>query len=90
MESTQAIQVMNALAQPTRLEVYMHLARSQPDGLASGTIAEILGIPANTMSVHLAILSRAGLVTSARTGRKIIYKVMPDVVEDLTRFLSAD
>ncbi len=54
----EAIEVMSALAQPTRLEVFTQLARARPDGLSSGALAERVGTPANTMSAHLAILSR--------------------------------
>ena len=78
---------MSALAQSTRLEVFNMLARSRPDGLSAGALAERVGTPANTMSAHLAILSRAGLIASARSGRQIIYQVEEDVMESLTTFL---
>jgi DNA-binding transcriptional ArsR family regulator len=45
-----------ALAQPTRLDVFRLLTK--PDGLAAGDIARTLAVPQNTMSSHLAILSR--------------------------------
>lgn len=85
-----AIQVMSALAQPTRLEVFTELTRARPDGLASGVLAERVGTPANTMSVHLAILSRAGLISSTKSGRHIIYKAEPHVISDLAFFLTHD
>ena len=86
----QAIAVMSALAQPTRLEVFTQLARARPDGLSAGDIAARTGTPATTMSAHLAILSRAGLVTSEKAGRHIIYKAEPDAVRDLALFLMHD
>jgi len=85
-----AIQVMSALAQPTRLEVFTHLARARPDGLTAGALADRVGTPANTMSVHLAILSRAGLVSSVKSGRNVTYKAEPDAVRDLALFLMHD
>lgn len=85
-----AIQVMSALAQPTRLEVFTQLAKARPDGLSSGDIAARTGTPATTMSAHLAILSRAGLVTSEKSGRHIIYKAEPEAVRDLALFLMHD
>lgn len=85
-----AIEVMSALAQPTRLEVFTHLARARPDGLAPGALAERIGTPASTMSVHLTILSRAGLISSTKSGRSIIYKADPDAVRDLALFLMHD
>lgn len=86
----QVIQVMSALAQPTRLEVFQQLARARPDGLSAGAVAEKVGTPANTMSVHLAILSRAGLVSSVKSGRQIIYKAEPEAIRDLALFLMHD
>ncbi|WP_241527163.1 ArsR/SmtB family transcription factor [Sphingomonas turrisvirgatae] len=86
----EAIEVMSALAQPTRFEVFTHLARAQPDGLAAGALAERIGTPASTMSVHLTILSRAGLISSSKVGRKVIYKAEPASVRDLALFLMND
>ena len=85
-----AIEVMSALAQPTRLEVFTHLARARPDGLSAGALAARIGTPASTMSVHLTILSRAGLISSAKMGRSIMYKAEPDAVRDLALFLMHD
>lgn len=85
-----AIQLMSALAQSTRLEVFTQLARARPDGLSAGALAGRLGTPANTMSAHLAILSRAGLVTFLKTGRHIIYKAQPEAIRELALFLVND
>jgi DNA-binding transcriptional ArsR family regulator len=60
MESEQAILALAALAQPTRLDVFRLLVKHEPEGLAAGDIAKALAVPQNTMSSHLAILSRAG------------------------------
>lgn len=85
-----AIQIMSALAQPTRLEVFTQLAQARPDGLSAGELAKRVGTPANTMSVHLAILSRAGLISSVKSGRHINYKVEAGSVRDLAHFLVND
>ncbi len=85
-----AIELMSALAQPTRLDVFAQLARARPDGLSAGSLAERLGTPANTMSAHLAILSRAGLISSTKAGRNIIYTAEPNAVRDLALFLTHD
>ena len=62
MESEDAILALAALAQPTRLDVFRLLVKREPEGMAAGDIAKALAVPQNTMSAHLAILSRAGLV----------------------------
>jgi len=82
-----AMQMMSALAQPTRLNVFTILAGQQPAGLSAGEIAAKSNTPANTMSAHLAILSRAGLVTSSKKGRVVTYTACPDAVRDLCAFL---
>lgn len=68
-----AIKVFDALAQPTRLETYRLLLRYMPYGLPAGDIARLLAVPHNTMSTHLALLERAGLLTARREGRSVIY-----------------
>lgn len=83
-----AMRTMSALAQPTRLAAYEHLVAALPDGLGAGDIAEFLGISPNGMSAHLAILSRAGLVTSVKSGRSVIYTAMLAPVEELGDFLA--
>jgi ArsR family transcriptional regulator len=79
MESEDAILCLAALAQPTRLDVFKLLVKHEPDGLAAGDIARALAVPQNTMSSHLSILSRAGLVSAQRFSRSIVYRA------DLTR-----
>ena len=74
MESEDAILALAALAQPTRLDVFKLLVKGEPDGLAAGDIARGLAVPQNTMSSHLSILSRAGLVSAQRFGRSIVYR----------------
>lgn len=79
-----------ALAQTTRLDVFRLLMEHEPDGLPAGDIARHLAVPHNTMSTHLAILSRAGLIDAERQSRWIIYRAKLDVVRDLTGFLVKD
>lgn len=87
MESEQAILVFAALAQTTRLDVFRLLMKHEPDGLPAGEIARHLTIPHNTMSTHLAVLTRAGLIEARRQSRSIIYRVKLESVRDLTGFL---
>ncbi len=90
MENDSAIAVLGGLAQGTRLDTFRLLVRHEPDGLAAGDIARELDIPQNTMSAHLAVLSRAGLVTSQRHSRSIVYRANIDVLHSLTVFLVKD
>lgn len=90
MESDEAILAFAALAQPTRLDVFRLLLEHEPDGLPAGEIARQMGVPHNTMSTHLAILSRAGLIEAERQSRSIIYRAKLDAVRTLTGFLIKD
>jgi ArsR family transcriptional regulator, arsenate/arsenite/antimonite-responsive transcriptional repressor len=74
MESEDAILALAALAQSTRLDVFRLLVKHEPEGLAAGDIAKALAVPQNTMSSHLSILSRAGLVSAQRFSRWIVYR----------------
>lgn len=90
MESETAILALAALAQSTRLEAFRLLVRHEPDGLAAGDIANALAIPANTMSSHLSVLSRSGLVTSVRYSRSIVYRADLDRLRAMVLFLLKD
>jgi ArsR family transcriptional regulator, arsenate/arsenite/antimonite-responsive transcriptional repressor len=90
MESEQAILALAALAQSTRLGVFRLLVKHEPDGLAAGDIAKAIAIPQNTMSAHLAILARAGLVISERKSRSIIYRANLLTFQNLTSFMVED
>ena len=90
MEMSKAISALSALSQDSRLKVFRLLVRSGPVGLPAGEIARQLSVPSNTMSSHLAILSRAGLVTSRRESRSIFYAVDIEGTRQLLSFLVAD
>jgi ArsR family transcriptional regulator len=90
MESEQAILALAALAQSTRLSVFRLLVKHEPDGLAAGDIARAIAVPQNTMSAHLAVLARAGLVMSERKSRSIIYRANLPTLQVLTSFIVED
>jgi ArsR family transcriptional regulator, arsenate/arsenite/antimonite-responsive transcriptional repressor len=90
MEQNAAMDVFTALSQATRLDTFRLLMRHEPDGLPAGEIARQLGVPQNTMSSHLAILARSGLIASERQSRSIIYRAVVDRVRELTSFLVQD
>lgn len=90
MESNQAIDVFRALSQGTRLDTFRLLMEQEPDGLAAGEIARRLEVPQNTMSTHLAILTRAGLIEAERHSRSIVYRAVVDRVREIASFLVQD
>lgn len=90
MESVTAIETLSALAQSTRLAAFRLLVAHEPHGLPAGEVARRLDVPQNTMSSHLAILDRAGLISSERKGRVITYRASLGQVQALTAFLVQD
>jgi ArsR family transcriptional regulator len=85
-----AISALSALAQSTRLAIFRLLMKHEPAGLPAGVIAETVGAPHNTLSSHLAIMVRAGLLRSSREGRTIIYRSDLDGMQTLLSFLVND
>lgn len=90
MESIRAIDVFAALSQSTRLDTFRLLMEHEPEGLPAGEIARRLEVPQNTMSSHLAILTRAGLIESERHSRSIVYRAVVERVREIASFLVQD
>jgi ArsR family transcriptional regulator, arsenate/arsenite/antimonite-responsive transcriptional repressor len=90
MEQEGAILALGALAQNTRLETFRLLVKSEPEGVPAGELARSIGIPQNTMSAHLSILSRANLIVSQRHSRSIIYRVNLKTFQALMMFMVQD
>ena len=90
MESDDAVEAFSALAQDTRLSAFRLLVAAGPGGMAAGDVARHLGVPANTLSAHLAVLARAGLVASRRESRSVIYAAEMGGVRALLDFLLRD
>lgn len=90
MDIQEAIIVFDALSQETRLRAFGLLVKAGPDGLAAGALSAGLGTPHNTMSFHLSHLSNAGIVSSRKAGRSVIYSANFDVTRDLIAFLVKD
>jgi len=90
MDSSRVIDGLSALAQATRLEAFRVLVRSEPKGTPAGELASILGVPQNTMSAHLSILVRAGLIIGERQGRHILYRADLKNFRDVMLYLLKD
>ena len=88
MEVLRAVAALEALGQPSRLQVFRLLAQS--GGCPAGEIARALEMKPNTLSGHLAILQNAGLLTSSRDGRIIRYAVDADGLRALLSWLLQD
>jgi ArsR family transcriptional regulator, arsenate/arsenite/antimonite-responsive transcriptional repressor len=90
MSSPHGLAALAALGQPTRLEIFRMLIRREPEGLPAGAIAEAIGCAHNTLSSHLSILARAGLIRANREGRSIVYRADVQGMRALVGFLVTD
>ncbi len=88
MEEADVIRALAALAQPVRMQVLRALVVCGASGLTPGTMAEALGMPANTLSFHLKELTHAGLVTRERSSRNLIYRAACERMNALVGYLT--
>jgi ArsR family transcriptional regulator len=90
MTNEQTILALASLAQSTRLDTFKLLVAHEPDGLAAGEISKSLSVPHNTLSSHLAILSHAGLISSTRHSRSIVYRANLGRLQEVIVYLLKD
>lgn len=90
MDQNSAIEAFGALAQHTRMSIFRLLVRAGPGGLAVGEISRRLDIVPSTLSGHLAVLKRGGLLTATRHQREIHYAADLGAVNSLIDFLLSD
>ncbi len=72
MKLEKAATQLEALGNPTRLQLYRTLVRAGEEGLPVGRIQEKLDIPASTLSHHLKRLLDTGLVSQERQATTLI------------------
>lgn len=85
-----AIETFTALAQETRLAIYRLLVKQEPHGLPVGEISRRLDIVPSTLSGHLGVLKRAGLLKSTRHQREIHYAANLEAMGQLVRYMLED
>lgn len=90
MDEADALACLSTLSQGTRLETFRLLVRHEPEGLPAGEVARQLDVPQNTMSTHLAVLTRAGLLRSERLSRSIVYRADVERLREMMLFLVKD
>ena len=88
MHDIRAVEALSALANEHRLAIYRLLVQAGPQGRAAGAIADKLGMPASSLSFHLAHLTRAGLIEQRRESRSLIYSADFETMNGLVGFLT--
>jgi ArsR family transcriptional regulator len=82
MSAPHALAALSALGQPSRLAIFRLLISAEPDGLPAGSIADKIGCPHNTLSSHLGVLARSGLVRGQRDDVDGIRRLVGFLVND--------
>ena len=88
MKTVDVIDALGALAHEYRLAIYRLLVERGPEGLAAGAIGERIGLGPSSLTFHLQALQRAGLITSIRASRQLIYSADFGVMDGLVAYLT--
>ena len=79
---------LNALGNPTRLQIYRLLVRAGSEGMSVGRIQEVLAVPASTLSHHLKLLDSVELITREKQGTTLICLARYDIMDTVIGFLA--
>ena len=90
MDINIASTTLATLGHPGRLAVFRLLMRFTPDGVRPTEMVAALGFKQNTLSHHLSELEQAGLITSERQGRSILYRADLTTAAGLLSYLAGD
>lgn len=88
MKLEKAADQLEALGNPTRLQLYRTLVRAGGEGLPVGRIQEKLDIAASTLSHHLKRLIDTGLVTQERQATTLICRAHYPGMQALIGYLA--
>ena len=82
------VEAFKSLAHLSRLQVFFFLVKAGRE-VSVGEIQEAIEIPGPTLSHHLDVLRRAGVVQSRKEERYVYYAVQRERVTTLVRLLTA-
>lgn len=88
MKSKLALDCLNSLAHEHRLTLFRLLVQAGDEGMAVGELAEATGMAGATLTNHLNILRRAGMVSDERRGRVIQCRANYPQMDALLGFLT--
>lgn len=78
-----------ALGDPVRLRLVSLLANAKDGAICVCDLTEPVNRSQGTVSHHLKVLSKAGLVTSEKRGRNMWYSIVPSALEALRTALAS-
>lgn len=90
MNESQVIDALGALSHETRLRIIRHLVVKGEEGDPAGAIGLAVDAAPSKITFHISALERAGLVSSERVSRQIIYRVDFSKIGALINYLMRD
>lgn len=85
---TIAADILGALGNETRLQVFRLLVRAGRDGMNIGQIQDHLGAAPSTLAHHIQTLVHAGLVVQDKQGREVICSANFETMENIVAYLT--
>ncbi|WP_336708195.1 ArsR/SmtB family transcription factor [Oerskovia sp. USHLN155] len=76
-------ELFRSLAHPTRIQALEVLSAAPHHEAPVSDLLAATGAEASVLSQHLAVLKRAGVVTSSRTGNTVVYRLSRPLVAEL-------
>lgn len=90
MKESQVVDALSALSHEIRLRIVRHLVTKGNDGDSAGAIGSIVDAAPAKITFHISALERAGLVSSERVSRQIVYRMNFDQMGLLLNYLMSD
>ncbi|MEM8985915.1 MAG: metalloregulator ArsR/SmtB family transcription factor [Pseudomonadota bacterium] len=90
MKEKDALAMLGALSQETRLHIVRYLVSKDAQGASAGDVGEKVGASSSRASFHLSALENSGLITSERVSRQIVYRADIQKIGNLMSFLLDD
>lgn len=90
MTEPQVLEMLAALSQQTRLRIVRYLVRCGSQGASAGDVGHHVNASSSRASFHLSALDRAGVISSQRQSRNIIYRANHTEIGNLMSYLLRD
>lgn len=90
MKEEQILNMLGALSQETRLRIVRYLVRCGAEGASAGDVGKQVDATSSRASFHLSTLEQAGVISSERQSRKIIYRADTRNLGNMISFLLND
>jgi ArsR family transcriptional regulator, arsenate/arsenite/antimonite-responsive transcriptional repressor len=90
MKEKQALDMLGALSQETRLRAVRYLVQCGAEGASAGEVGKQVDAISSRASFHLSALEHAGVISSERQSRRIIYRANLERLGELISFLLND